>query len=200
MGRAGDLNLERGLGELLTDHRSVRAFDQRPVDRRLLLSAFEGARWAPSSRNSQPWEYIVASRDGEPDLHERIAGLLGPRNRRYAPRAPVLGISLARLRDADGSELEHALHDCGIALGFLILQARSLGLGVHPMAGFDRARARTELGIPDDREPIVALALGYAGQPGDLPDGLGDRDLADRVRKPLSELLFEPGTPTGGEG
>ena len=196
MGGAGLLTSGAGLGELLTERRSVRAFSPRPVERRLLESVFEAARWAPSSRNSQPWEYVVATGDADPEAHAMVASVLGPRNQRYAPRAPVLAISLARTRDVDGSPLPHAWHDSGVALGFLILQARSLGLEVHPMGGFDTSRARSLFEIGDDRDPVAVVALGYAGDPGELPEGLGDRDRAERTRKPLSEVMLIPPRPS----
>ena len=42
---------------------SPRAFTGEPMPQALLMSLFEAARWAPSSANSQPWSYIVATKD-----------------------------------------------------------------------------------------------------------------------------------------
>ena len=36
-------------------------FPTRPVERDKLLSVLEAARWAPSSRNEQPWAYLLAA-------------------------------------------------------------------------------------------------------------------------------------------
>ncbi len=38
---------------------------------------------------------------------------------------------------------------------------------------------------------MTMIALGYPGNPDDLPENLRERELAPRSRKPLSEFLFE---------
>ncbi|WP_099070137.1 hypothetical protein [Nostoc linckia] len=58
------------------------------------------------------------------------------------------------------------------------------------MAGFDADSARKQYQIPDDYEPVTALAVGYPGDPQSLGDGLRDRELAPRTRKPLQEFVF----------
>jgi nitroreductase len=91
----------------------------------------------------------------------------------------------------NGSPNSYALHDTGAALAHFMLQAHALGLYTHGMAGFDRARAREILGIPDDYDLGAAVALGYL----DTPDKLKDQqqrqaEVAKRVRRPLHELAF----------
>jgi nitroreductase len=76
----------------------------------------------------------------------------------------------------------------GLASAQLILQAQSMGLAVHPMAGFDPGRARELLEIPEDHEPVAALAIGYPGEGADLPDGLREREMAPRERDSLVEI------------
>jgi hypothetical protein len=58
------------------------------------------------------------------------------------------------------------------------------------MAGFDPEKARHAFGIPVGWEAIAALAIGYPGDPGSLPDRLKERELAPRTRKPLSEFVM----------
>jgi hypothetical protein len=38
---------------------------------------------------------------------------------------------------------------------------------------------------------MTGLAIGYPADPGTLPEKLRERDLAPRVRKPLSEFVFD---------
>jgi len=45
--------------ELMRARRSVRRFQDRPVDRDDLLRLIEAARWAPSNHNRQPWRFLV---------------------------------------------------------------------------------------------------------------------------------------------
>jgi hypothetical protein len=58
------------------------------------------------------------------------------------------------------------------------------------MAGFDREKARKEIGIPDDYDLGAAVALGYWGDPDDLPEQARKTELAKRQRKPLHEIAF----------
>ena len=45
--------------EIIAKRWSARAFSTKPVEKSKLLSILEAARWAPSSRNEQPWRYII---------------------------------------------------------------------------------------------------------------------------------------------
>lgn len=178
------------LHPLIAGRRSVFSFSGRPIEPSRLASVLEAARWSPSNGNSQPWEFVVANRDSAAGF-ERMLSLLNARNRRWAGSAPVLMLGLARRIDDEGEPLTHAWHDVGIALGLLILQARHLGLEVHPMAGFDSRRARETFAIPDVVEPVTVIALGYAGDPENLPDDLLARERRLRRRKPLARFAWE---------
>ena len=177
--------------QLIRTRWSPRAFSDRPVSDEDLKVILDAARWAPSSFNEQPWRFVVARKSDGPD-YDRILSLLVPGNQAWAKNAPVLMITAAkRTFSHDGSPNFHGAHDAGAAWAFLALQATALGLEVHGMAGFDRERARQELGVPDDYEVLTAIALGYRGSPEDLPDGLRKREVAKRQRKALGEVVFE---------
>jgi len=45
--------------EAIKLRRSIRAFKPHPVPREVLTELLEIARWAPSSANSQPWEFFI---------------------------------------------------------------------------------------------------------------------------------------------
>jgi nitroreductase len=91
---------------------------------------------------------------------------------------------------ATGSANRWAPHDVGLALGSLTLQASAMGIFVHPMAGFDPDKARSVFHIPEDFEPMTAVAIGYLGDPNTLPEKLKARELAPRARKPMNEIAF----------
>ena len=63
-------------------------------------------------------------------------------------------------------------------------------LAVHQMAGILPDKARALYSIPDGYEPLTGIAIGYAGDPADLPEELRIRDGARRPRKPLKEFVF----------
>ena len=176
--------------ELLQRRWSPRAFSDKMVETDQLRSLFEAARWAPSSNNEQPWSFIIATKDDE-NNYRRLFECLKEGNKKWAFRAPVLMLSVARLNFEDeGTPNRHAFHDTGMAVFSLVVQATALGLMVHQMAGFDVEKARTELKIPDGHEPVAMIAVGYPGDPDILPDRLKQRELLPRERKPIAEFVF----------
>lgn len=177
--------------ELIAQRWSPRAFSSRRVEPEVLGSLLEAARWAPSSFNEQPWSYVVANRDDDPDGHARLLSCLVPGNQAWAAAAPVLMLSVAKLAfDKNGKPNRHAWHDVGLATASLVLQAQALGLASHQMAGYDAARAREVLAIPDGHEPVAAIAIGHPGRISDLPANLAEQEAAPRIRKPLGEFVF----------
>jgi nitroreductase len=60
-------NTDHPVSEIIARRWSARAFSTRPVEFSKLLSILEAARWAPSSRNEQPWRYIVFT-SGNPEM------------------------------------------------------------------------------------------------------------------------------------
>ena len=170
---------------------SPRAFAPTPVEREKLRSVLEAARWAPSSFNAQPWSFLVATKD-DPAEFDRMLGCLVEKNQSWAKAAPVLMIGVAEPHFAhNGKPNRHALYDVGQAVAYLTLQATALDLYVHQMAGFSADKAREVYGIPESAEPVVAVALGYIGDPNALPPDLRDREAAPGKRKPLAEFVFE---------
>jgi nitroreductase len=175
--------------DLLSRRWSPRAFDPRPIEPEKLASLFEAARWAPSCNNAQPWRFIVARQDEE-ELYERLFSCLMAGNQKWAYRAPVLMLSVAKLTFEDGSANRHAYHDVGLASENLVLQATALGLVAHLMAGYHVEKARTEFAIPSDCDPVAAIAVGYPGDPALLDERLRQREMNPRERKPLTEFVF----------
>jgi nitroreductase len=176
--------------DLISRRWSPRAFDSRPVEPEKLRSLFEAARWAASSYNAQPWFFIVATKD-DPESHNKILDCFVEFNQSWAKNAPVLALSVARLKfEHNGEPNRHAFHDVGQAAANLALQATHLGLQVHQMAGILPDKARQLFGIPEGYEAVAGFAIGYPGDHGALPDQLRQRELEPRWRKPLASFVF----------
>ena len=175
---------------LLNQRWSPRAFSERRVEKEKLIALFEAARWAPSCFNEQPWSFIVTTRE-EPAEYERMLACLVDTNIRWARLAPVLMLSVAKLNfEYNGKPNRHAFHDVGLAVENLIVQASAFGLYVHQMAGYHLDRAREAFAIPATHEPVAGIALGYLGDPEQLPEDLRDREKAHRERMPLKDFVF----------
>ena len=180
------------LHPLIAERWSPRAFDpDRPVSDEYLRRLFEAARWAPSCFNDQPWRFVVTRRGGGED-YARMLACLAEGNQTWAQTAPVLMLSCAaRNFRRNGKPNRWGMHDVGLAVGNLLIQATALGLSVHQMAGFDAEAARAAFQIPDDMEPAAAIALGYRGDPSVLPRGKTEIDPSARERVPSSEIVFQ---------
>jgi nitroreductase len=176
--------------ELIRERWSPRAFSSKALDERDLRSLLEAARWAASCFNEQPWRLIVARRDNEAEFN-RLLSCLNEKNQRWAQSAAVLMISVASKTFAhSGKPNRHALHDVGLAAAQLTLQATAIGVGVHQMAGFSVERARELYAIPEDFEPVAAIAIGHPGNLDDLPEDLRKRERASRARRSQAEFVF----------
>ncbi|MBN1283828.1 MAG: nitroreductase family protein [Anaerolineae bacterium] len=175
--------------DLLKRRWSPRAFADKSIAQETLLSLLEAARWAPSARNAQPWAFIVGLAGTE--THQKLCGCLTGDNPLWACDAPVLVLAVARLEHRPGRENRYALHDTGMAVLSMVIQAMAFDIYAHQMGGFDKEKARAVFQIPEDCAPVTVIALGYLGDPDDLPAGnLHERERQKRTRKPLSEFVF----------
>lgn len=168
---------------------SPRAFNGKPVDKQDLRKLFEAARWAPSAYNEQPWRFILGiKRDS---AYQRIFDSLVQFNQSWAKDAPVLILTVTRGNFSHNNAPNYyGLHDTGAATALLMLQATHLGLHSHGMAGFDQAKMRAAFEIPEDFEIGAVIAVGHFGDPEQLPEQLKERELAERTRKPLDEIVL----------
>ncbi len=174
--------------ELLRARWSPRAFSSEPLPEDAVGWLMEAARWAPSSRNLQPWRFIVATKD-DPDAYEKLLAVIKEGNRHWAKNAPLLMLTITRT-ETDGRVNGSALHDLGLAVANLTVQATAMGLGVHQMGGIYPEVAREQYGIPDEYAIHTGIAVGYRAEPDTLPDDLAEREKQPRDRQPLSKFVY----------
>jgi nitroreductase len=175
--------------ELISGRKSIRSFEDRSIDNDTLNVLFEAARWAPSSRNEQPWRFLVAKRGS--NSFNTMASTLTESNKTWAQKSSALVLVLSKIRFTDPDvPNSHSLFDTGLAVANFSFQAQAYGISLHQMGGFHPAAVREKFGVPEGFEPVVIIALGYKGSPDALPDHLRARETMHRSRKPLSELVF----------
>ncbi len=141
----------------------------------------------------------MATKDNAAEHERSRASVLTPGNV-WAHKAPVLAISVATIHRGDKPN-RTAHHDLGLANENLVIQAVSMGLAVHMMAGFHIDMAREVFDIPATHDPLAMMAIGYLGDPAALSEELRAKDLAPRQRKPIREFVFRGkfGQPAGLE-
>jgi FMN reductase [NAD(P)H] len=162
---------------LLQSHRSDRSYKPDPIPDEILDNIIESAHLAPTSMNSQQVSLVVIK---DAARRARIAEIAG--GQPWIAQAPVflalvadlyktrLGTEKAGLTQQTQHSLESvysSVMDAGIALGTLMIAARSYGLGVVPIGGIRRnPDAMIELlGLPEYTFPVAGVAIGYVDQP-----------------------------------
>jgi nitroreductase len=176
-----------------TERWSPRAFTGEALDQGTLMTCLEAARWAPSGNNLQPWRFVYGLR-GTPAF-QRLLNTLMDSNRVWAAQAGALVLVLSRTQrlvpgKAGPQPIASHAFDAGAAWMSLALQAQALGLHAHAMGGFDRAKARELLGVPEDHAQHAVVALGRRGDASLLPPALQERETPN-ARLPLSALVAE---------
>jgi len=154
-------------------HRSIRSYKADPVSDEMLQAIIEAGHRAPSSMNAQEISVVVV-RDAE--RKTKIAELAG--NQAWIAQAPVFIVLVADfnktdigVRKAGHTQVIHesmeglivASVDAGIALGNMMVAARSLGLGIVPIGGVRRNPQGIidALGLPALTFPLVGLCIGH---------------------------------------
>jgi nitroreductase len=177
------------LHPLLKRRWSPRAFTDKAIEKEKLQRIFEAARWAPSAGNEQPWKFIVGINPDE--TWQKIFDSLADGNKLWNQNVPVLIISIGKkIYSRDQSPYFHFQYDTGQSVAHLSVEAMNQGLFVHQMAGFSSEKIIKDFDVPSDHQPLTAIALGYPGNPDDLPEQLKKRELAERTRKDFSDFVF----------
>lgn len=200
-----------GLGRLMRERRSVRAFLSRPVPPEFLRDMLDAARWAPSPHGRQPWRFAVVTQpanrakvaDAMGDEWQRQLALDGQddsviktrlaKSHQRIQSAPAIIIPCLYLADLDQypdderqqAETTMAVQSLGCAVQNMLLVAYSLGLDTGWMCAplFCPHTVRAALDLAPELTPHALITVGYAA-----------RDPQRRPRRTLDELIvFDDG-------
>lgn len=175
---------------LISERKSIRAFSDKEISDEALITLLEAARWAPSSMNEQPWRFIVVRKENT-EAFQKMIQCLNDSNKIWAQHASILLLTVANNTITTLNKPNaYAWHDIGLAIGNLSLQAISMDIFLHQMGGFKSEEAKKLFNIPNGFDPVSVIALGYQGNAEALPSPLRERELKQRERKPLSEIVY----------
>ncbi len=181
---------EHEIFALLKQRYSPRTFRKERINKGQLKQLFEAVRWSASSSNLQPWRFIYAEKGS--DAYHDIVDCLSEANQKWATNAPILMLSAYKEKKKNGEENFHALHDLGLCLGSMTVQAQYMGIALHHMAGVDWKKAQSVFDIPAGFHVTTAIALGYyGGKLEDLPEELQKKETSERRRMPQNKFAFE---------
>ncbi len=161
--------------EPILARRNVRAYADRPIDAEHLDAILEAARRSPSSMNRQAWDLVaVTERERLRDLAQtwRYAG-------HVAGSAATIALVIPTADDRD--ERDTLWYDVGQVTMSIMLAAAALGIGSSHASVGDQDLARRVLGLPDDRECAMLVALGHPADRPLAPIARPDRRAFDDV-------------------
>ena len=138
--------------------KSVRKFKDEKVSDELIENLLKAGMQAPSSCNSQPWEFIVVSKKEDKEAISKMHRFAGP-----AANASHLIVTLGNLNEAKVYRMIE--QDLGACNENILLQATHEGLGAvwlgfHPIE--DRTlKLKEYLEIPDYCIPFSVICVGW---------------------------------------
>lgn len=150
--------------DLLRKRRSIRAYTGEPVSREALELLVETLLRAPSSRNIDPWEFIVVD---DPWLLQQLS-----RTKQHGSEF-LKGAPLGIVVCADSMKSDVWVEDCAIASILVQMTAESLGLGScwiqirqRPHDGLSTAEAYIQklLGLPEHIKVESMIGIGHRAE------------------------------------
>jgi nitroreductase len=184
----------RAFEDLIRRRRATPHFRDDPVPERVIVSALTLAGQAPSGYNFQPWRFLVL-RDGDRRASLRKAAydqakiteapvVIVAYGQREGWKDYMDEIISTRKQSTGGGTAEPEKlkmtattfvarlspivwlnRQVMIGFTYLMLAFEALGWDTAPMEGFDGAKVRAALGLPDDAEVVALLAVGRAVDP-----------------------------------
>ncbi len=172
--------------ECIMGRRSIRRFDTKAIDDATLREIVEEASYAPSWKHTQITRYIVI-KDAETKAKIAKCTSAYPHNGEIMESAPAL-VCVTMITKRSGFERDGSfstdrgegwqMFDAGCAAQTFCLAAHEHGLGTVIMGIFDREDAEKVLELPEGRELVCLIPIGYPAESPVAPK-----------RKDVDELL-----------
>lgn len=160
--------------EAIRKRRSVRSYQERPVEEEKLKTVLEAGRLAPSANNMQEWKFVVVR-----DEQTRQKLMVAARNQSFVGQAPVVIAACAIDTEKVMSCGQPAYPiDIAIAVDHMTLAAVEEGLGTCWIGAFDENQVKQILDVPKSVRVPIIFTLGYPADKGVL-----------KSRKPLEETF-----------
>jgi nitroreductase len=147
--------------DAISSRRNVREFTDEPLADAALNRILEAGWRAPSSRNWQPWDFVVVTDRAQ--LQELSQVWQGGAH--IARAAAAVGLVIDDF-EAGSRDREIALYDLGQASLQMMITAADLGIGAGHSAVGDQDQARKVLSLPAGK--ILQYVIDF-GHPADRP-------------------------------
>lgn len=156
--------------DAIRTRRAVRLFTDQPVPDSVIETILEAGRRSQSSKNTQPWQFIVVRK------RETLQALskLGD----YAGHLAGAAFAVVLVGTTEAGKVAF---DLGQAASLMQIAAWEQGVGSCIASIYQPDEAKALLGVPAEMSLNYALSFGYAS-PQHQPARLGGR-------KPLSDVV-----------
>ena len=181
-----------------TTRRSIRRFQQKPIEPAILERIVDAGRLAPSGMNVQPLEFILVT---EPDLCQQVftttawAGRVTPRRTPKPGQEPTAWV-IVLINSQRGKSMGTA--DAAAAIENMLLTAVDAGLGSCWIGSVQRKELAAILNIPNHCTIDSTVALGYPDESplaeetdNDIAYYLDDNDLLHVPKRKLKDVLHQ---------
>lgn len=163
------------LQKVLEKRRSVRKYENKPVEEEKIREMINAAACAPSWKNSQTARYYVVS---DEEILSRVKSALPEFNQNNVSNAPVLIVS-SFVHNRSGFERDGnptnelgngwGCYDCGLSNMNLLLKATELGLSTLVMGIRDAEKLTEILDIPESETIVSVIGVGYSSFEPEMP-------------------------------
>ena len=158
--------------ECIMTRRSIRQFSDKPVDEAVLRDIIETASFAPSWKNTQITRYVAVKGELKDKIAKECCTLHTNNGRIIGDAAMLIAVTIIKGRcgfERDGSfttkkGASWQMFDAGIASQSFCLAAHEQGLGTVIMGIFDEDKVAQLIQMPEDREMVALIALGYPNE------------------------------------
>lgn len=140
------------VSEALRTKRAIRQFQDRPLPDDALLAIVNAGRRAQSSKNSQPWHYIVVRSRQSLQALSRMGTYAG---HLAGAAAAVVLVTV------DPAVRWSIMFDSGQSAAYMQLAAWELGIGSCLATIYEPDQARAQLGVPAEMHINAAISFGY---------------------------------------
>jgi len=148
--------------EAIKGRRSIRKFEKRLIEEKILRKLVEAGVWAPTGGNVQTWVFIIVTDSDRIRKIKAVSpGILG------IPSALIVVCQDKELAYKKGGELGRdilSIMDAAMASQNIMLQAYDEKIGSCAILSFYKKGVQNLLNLPEQIVPELIISLGYPAE------------------------------------
>jgi nitroreductase len=169
--------------DIIKTRKSIRSYKEKEVEDEKIKQILEAARLAPSWANKQCWKYIIVNKKEK--IQKLSAGIINS----WMKNAKCIVVACADPKQSGSRNgMDYYLVDLAISMEHLVLAATNLGLGTCWIGGFNEAKVKKVLDIPEKIKVVAMTPVGYPSEPG-IRNKISRKIIRADTRKSLQDMV-----------